>query len=123
MTQKTAEQATLSSNGPAPTVPGDVRLEELEFLNAMAEYCRKNNRTLPTWGEVFGVLRHLGYAKQAPQPPQGRAGKDWQALCTELLKERADLELQVKTLREERRYATNALAHLMFGPVGEIDKE
>src|SRR5688572_20289411 len=102
-------------------LPGDIG-EELEFLRAMEEYCRRNDRPFPTWGEVLGVLRQLGYAKQPAEARQGSNGKDWQALCASLLKERDELHLQVKTLREERRYVTNALGHLMFGEV-EIDKE
>ena len=39
--------------------------ELLEFVMAIDEYKRLNNRPFPTWSEVFEVIRYLGYRKTA----------------------------------------------------------
>lgn len=39
--------------------------ELLEFVLAIDEYKRLNNRPFPTWSEVFEVIRYLGYRKVA----------------------------------------------------------
>lgn len=53
--------------------PGsNVSVEELEFLRAIERYQRKYRRRYPSWREVLGVLRSLGYRKVAeavPPPP------------------------------------------------------
>ena len=36
---------------------------ELEFRQALEEYKRQSHRLFPTWSEVLGVARSLGYAK------------------------------------------------------------
>ena len=40
--------------------------EQLEFIKAMDEYKRANNRPFPTWTEVLDVILYLGYRKVAP---------------------------------------------------------
>ncbi|MGH7150414.1 MAG: hypothetical protein ACREIU_06945 [Planctomycetota bacterium] len=37
--------------------------DALEFIRAIDEYRRMKNRPFPTWTEVFGILRSLGYRK------------------------------------------------------------
>lgn len=39
--------------------------ELLEFVLAIDEYKRVNNRPFPSWSEVFEVIRFLGYRKVA----------------------------------------------------------
>lgn len=41
--------------------------EQFEFLMAIDEYKRVNNRPFPTWTEVLEVIKHLGYRKVAPE--------------------------------------------------------
>jgi len=41
--------------------------ELLEFVLAIDDYKRVNNRPFPTWSEVFEVIRYLGYRKVAEQ--------------------------------------------------------
>jgi len=41
--------------------------ELLEFVLAVDEYKRKNNRPFPTWSEVYEIIRYLGYRKVAEQ--------------------------------------------------------
>ena len=35
----------------------------LEFIRAIDDYRRTNGRPFPTWTEVLGILRSLGYRK------------------------------------------------------------
>lgn len=44
---------------------GEMSDELLEFVMAIDEYKRLNNRPFPTWSEVFEVIRYLGYRKVA----------------------------------------------------------
>ena len=37
----------------------------LEFVKAMDEYKRVNDRPFPSWSEVFEVIHYLGYRKVA----------------------------------------------------------
>ena len=39
--------------------------ELLEFVLAIDEYKRANNRPFPTWSEVFELIQYLGYRKVA----------------------------------------------------------
>ncbi len=40
--------------------------EQLEFIQAVDEYKRVNNRPFPTWTEVLDLVLYLGYRKVAP---------------------------------------------------------
>lgn len=43
--------------------------EQFEFLMAIDQYKRANQRPFPTWTEVLEVIRAIGYRKVAePQP-------------------------------------------------------
>jgi hypothetical protein len=46
---------------------GEMTDELLEFVLAIDEYKRTNNRPFPSWSEVFEVIRYLGYRKVAPR--------------------------------------------------------
>ena len=39
--------------------------ELLEFVNAIDEYKRVNDRPFPSWSEIFEVVHYLGYRKVA----------------------------------------------------------
>jgi hypothetical protein len=45
---------------------GEMTEEQFEFLMAITEYKRVNNRPFPTWSEVLDVMTALGYRKVAP---------------------------------------------------------
>ncbi len=48
---------------------GNMTDEQFEFLMAIDEYKRKNDRPFPTWTEVLEVIKAIGYRKVAdPQP-------------------------------------------------------
>jgi len=44
---------------------GEMTDEQFEFLMAVQEYKRLNNRPFPTWTEVLEVIKALGYRKVA----------------------------------------------------------
>src|SRR5262249_61635698 len=45
---------------------GHMNEEQLEFIKAVDEYKRVNNRPFPTWTEVLDLVLYLGYRKVAP---------------------------------------------------------
>ncbi len=48
---------------------GEMNDEQFEFLMAIDQYKKANQRPFPTWTEVLEVIRALGYRKVAePQP-------------------------------------------------------
>jgi hypothetical protein len=46
---------------------GEITGDLLEFVMAMDEYKRQNNRPFPTWSEVFELIHFLGYRKVADE--------------------------------------------------------
>jgi hypothetical protein len=44
---------------------GEMTSEQFEFLQAISEYKRVNNRAFPTWTEVLDVVKALGYRRVA----------------------------------------------------------
>lgn len=44
---------------------GNMTDEQFEFLMAIDEYKRKNQRPFPTWTEVLEVIKALGYRRVA----------------------------------------------------------
>ena len=44
---------------------GEITGELLEFIMAIDEYKRVNERPFPTWSEVFEIIQFLGYRKVA----------------------------------------------------------
>ena len=57
------------SNDRKAAEEGHMSDEQFEFLMAIDEYKRANNRPFPTWTEVLEIVKALGYRKVAdPQP-------------------------------------------------------
>lgn len=46
---------------------GEITGELLEFIMAIDEYKRVNERPFPTWSEVFEIVQYLGYRKVVPR--------------------------------------------------------
>lgn len=46
---------------------GEISGELLEFIMAIDEYKRINERPFPSWSEVFEIIQYLGYRKVADQ--------------------------------------------------------
>ena len=45
---------------------GEISGELLEFIMAIDEYKRINDRPFPSWSEIFEIIQYLGYRKVAP---------------------------------------------------------
>jgi hypothetical protein len=52
-----------SPKKPTPTKPEQMPAEVLEFVQAIDDYKRENNRPFPSWSEVLEIVRLLGYEK------------------------------------------------------------
>ena len=48
---------------------GEMTDEQFEFLMAIDQYKRANQRPFPTWTEVLEIIKALGYRKVAEQQP------------------------------------------------------
>jgi len=46
---------------------GEITGELLEFIMAIDEYKKTNDRPFPSWSEVFEIIQYLGYRKVAGQ--------------------------------------------------------
>lgn len=44
---------------------GELNEEQFEFVMAIDEYKRANNRPFPSWTEVLEVIKYMGYRKVA----------------------------------------------------------
>jgi len=44
---------------------GEMTAEQFEFLMAVDEYKRVNNRSFPSWTEVLDIVKAMGYRKVA----------------------------------------------------------
>ena len=53
---------------------GEMTDEQFEFLMAIDQYKRQNNRPFPTWTEVLDVIKAIGYRKVA-EPHDIKASK------------------------------------------------
>ncbi len=42
----------------------ELQQDELEFINAINRFKQSSGRAFPTWSEVLGILKELGYEKQ-----------------------------------------------------------
>lgn len=45
---------------------GEMTAEQFEFIQAVAEYKRINNKPFPSWTEILEIVKALGYRKSAP---------------------------------------------------------
>ncbi len=59
---------------------GEITGELLEFIMAIDEYKRINERPFPTWSEVFEIVHYLGYRKVAPLARHINTASDGEAL-------------------------------------------
>ena len=50
------------------TCERDYSPEEVEFMNALDDYKRRNGRMFPTCSEILEVIKFLGYEKRAELP-------------------------------------------------------
>jgi len=68
---------------------GEITGELLEFIMAIDEYRRINERPFPSWSEVFEIIQYLGYRKV-----EARAQHINTASGSEVLEERRPVRLE-----------------------------
>jgi len=61
--KKKPDKAASTSKKAGPTKPDEMSDDLVEFITAIDEYKRLNQRPFPSWGEVFSVLKSLGYVR------------------------------------------------------------
>jgi len=73
---------------------GEIGGELLEFIMAIDEYKRINERPFPSWSEVFEIMQYLGYRKVAPVAGHINTASDSDVLLSAEDKARAELQAQ-----------------------------
>jgi len=58
--KKKAAKATAKAS---PTTPDSMSEEVVEFITAIDDYKRKNQRLFPNWSEVLEIVKALGYSR------------------------------------------------------------
>jgi len=61
---------------------GEITGELLEFVMAIDEYKRINDRPFPSWSEVFEIIHYLGYRKVSSVAKHINTATDSQALAS-----------------------------------------
>ena len=60
---KKTDAETPSKKKSRPTKPDEMSDDLIEFITAIDEYKRTNQRPFPSWGEILEVLKALGYER------------------------------------------------------------
>jgi hypothetical protein len=65
--KQSGPQASAESSGGkakvSPAKPAEMSAEVIEFIQAIDEYKRLQQRPFPSWSEVLDVLKSLGYTR------------------------------------------------------------
>lgn len=61
--RKGGERRTGPRRGKRSINQYDLEADVLEFINAINRFKARSGRAFPTWSEVLGILRDLGYQK------------------------------------------------------------
>lgn len=59
------KKAAKKARPAGPPNPDKMSPEVIEFITAVDDYKRKNQRPFPSWSEVLEVVKKLGYKKSA----------------------------------------------------------
>jgi hypothetical protein len=62
---------------------GELSGELLEFVLAVDEYKRINDRPFPSWSEVFEIIQFLGYRRVAPRAEHINTACGSEVLCSD----------------------------------------
>ncbi|MEM9802923.1 MAG: hypothetical protein AAGA20_21540 [Planctomycetota bacterium] len=60
---KKASKSTPSAGGTRK--PDEMPADVLEFIQAIDDYKRNENRPFPTWSEILDIVKSLGYERSA----------------------------------------------------------
>jgi hypothetical protein len=63
MSPKSNKETPATSKKAGSTKPDEMQPDVMEFITAIDDYKRQNNRPFPSWSEVLEVLKSLGYDK------------------------------------------------------------
>jgi len=63
-TGKAAAKGRAKGRAKTPTNPDSMSEEVIEFITAVDDYKRKNQRPFPSWSEILEVVKNLGYERQ-----------------------------------------------------------
>jgi len=61
---KATGKAAAKGRAKTPTNPDSMSEEVIEFITAVDDYKRKNQRPFPSWSEILEVVKNLGYERQ-----------------------------------------------------------
>ncbi len=62
--KKPAAKKKAKRSAPTPR-PDEMSEEVMEFIAAIDDYKRANQRPFPTWSEVLQILKDMGYEREA----------------------------------------------------------
>lgn len=79
---------------------GEITGELLEFIMAIDEYKRINERPFPSWSEVFEIIQYLGYRKVAGRAEHINTASGSEVLDSETVRGQAQSELAPNMPRE-----------------------
>ena len=64
--KKVAAKKTAANKSTAgATKPDEMPADVLEFIQAIDDYKRKENRPFPSWSEILEIVKSLGYERAA----------------------------------------------------------
>ncbi len=63
--RKTADRRAGPRRRPRSINQYDMEEETLEFIRAINRFKERSGRSFPTWSEVLGILKELGYERRA----------------------------------------------------------
>ena len=73
---------------------GEISGELLEFIMAVDEYKRINDRPFPSWSEIFEIVQYLGYRKVADRAVHINTASGAEVLQSETCAAEAELEAE-----------------------------
>ncbi len=62
---KSSSKTATKSRSKTPTNPDSMSDEVIEFITAVDDYKRVNQRPFPSWSEILEVVKSLGYERDA----------------------------------------------------------
>ena len=63
--KKTSKKTPAKGRAKTPTNPDSMSQDVIEFITAVDDYKRLNQRPFPSWSEILDVVKALGYERQA----------------------------------------------------------
>jgi hypothetical protein len=64
-TTKSSAKTATKGRPKTPTNPDSMSEDVIEFITAVDDYKRVNQRPFPSWSEILEVVKSLGYGREA----------------------------------------------------------